>query len=135
MSQQLVIIGNGMAATRLLSELTATCGSELRITVIGDEDQPGYNRVLLSRLLSEEIEAGELVTHNRDWYAQHHIRLLTGVRVNAIDREQKKVSLEDGRERPYDRLVLATGARPFVPPVDGLALDGVMTFRHMQDCQ
>lgn len=134
MTERLVIIGNGMAATRLLSELDACEGKRFRITVVGEEDQPGYNRVLLSRLLSKEIQATELVTHDHHWYTSRGITLRTGTRATSIDRDNRQVRLENGEALHYDRLVLATGSRPFLPPVEGLSLAGVMTFRHMQDC-
>ncbi|MDF1822106.1 MAG: FAD-dependent oxidoreductase [Alcanivoracaceae bacterium] len=135
MKPRLIIIGNGMAATRLLSEIYALCDDTFRITVIGAEPEPGYNRVLLSRLLSGEIEPGELVTHELQWYADKGIELITNTRVTEIDRNHRCITLDGSRQIFYDQLVLATGARPFLPPVAGLDLQGVMTFRDMEDCR
>ncbi|MGP9801237.1 NAD(P)/FAD-dependent oxidoreductase [Rheinheimera sp. NSM] len=112
---ELIIIGNGMACQRLLTELVQQPNRPSSIVVFGAEAKPAYNRVLLSGLLSNELpdSAAELVSP--DWYAEHNIELICDDAVVLIDRERKLVVSRHGRYRRYRQLVLACGALPLTP--------------------
>lgn len=135
----LVVIGNGMAAIRLAEELVRRHW-RWPITVIGAEPGPAYNRILLSALLEGSHPVGALNLKEEGWYAENGVALILGTRVVRIDRDERVVWLADGRSVPYDRLVLATGSVPSLPPIRGLGTpDGdlspkVHAFRSMADC-
>ncbi|PMR72527.1 NAD(P)/FAD-dependent oxidoreductase [Billgrantia endophytica] len=132
-TEHLVIVGNGMAGHRLIEALVKQPGRPMSITVIGDESQPAYNRILLSPLLAGEMERDALSLHDANWHAQQGITLVLGERVITIDRKTKTLTTDAGRTLDYDRLVLATGSRPAMPPIPGLALAGVHVFRDLND--
>ncbi len=137
--ESLVVIGNGMAAIRLVEELVRRKAT-LRVTVIGDEPGPAYNRILLSAVLEGSHPAAELRLKDEAWYAESGVELISGTRVVRIDRNDRVVWLADGRTMPYDRLVLATGSVAALPPIRGLVtLDGALhpkvhAFRSTADC-
>jgi len=170
---RLVVVGNGMAATRLVEELVSTgstgggtgstgggtgstgggtgwtgggAGStgrgpeKIDITVLGDERVPSYNRILLSAVLEGTHPVSALTLKAASWYDAHGVDLRLGARVLEIDRERNEVMLVDGTRIPYDRLVLATGSIPTLPPIRGLVqFDGqlhpkVHAFRSLKDC-
>jgi NADPH-dependent 2,4-dienoyl-CoA reductase/sulfur reductase-like enzyme len=106
--ERLVVVGNGMATTRLLEQLVAR-GADRDVTVVGDEPGPSYNRILLSALLEGTHPVDELTLKEPSWYDEHGIDLRTGERVADVDRVDREVVLEDGTRLPYDRLVLAPG--------------------------
>lgn len=116
---RLVVVGNGMASVRLVEELVRH-GAEYDITVVGDEPHPAYNRILLSAVLEGCHPRNELPLRRRRWYDHHGIRLVTGRRVLRIDREAQTVLVAGGELLEYDRLVLATGSVPALPPIRGL---------------
>lgn len=126
------MIGNGMAGVACLDAVLSR-GSGWSPTVIGEEPQPGYNRILLSGVLAGEHEPGDVVTHDWSWYAERGIELRAGVRAVAIDRSRRVVVDDAGLETPYDRLILATGSRPWIPPIEGAERDGVYAFRDLAD--
>jgi nitrite reductase (NADH) large subunit len=130
--KQLVVVGNGMAGIACVEQIL---GYEPRfaITVFGDETYENYNRVLLSSVLAGEKSADEIVLNTRDWYRRHGIRLQLGVRVMEVDPADKTVTASDGSVTPYDTLLLATGSRAWLPPIDGLDMDGVFQFRTLDD--
>ncbi|PXX98623.1 NAD(P)/FAD-dependent oxidoreductase [Halomonas sp. LBP4] len=132
-TEHLVIVGNGMAGHRLVEALVKQPGRPPRITVIGDERVPAYNRILLSPLLAGEMTRDALTLNGADWYAEHDIALVLGERVTDIDRQARRLTTDAGRTLDYDRLVLATGSRPAMPPIPGLDLDGVHAFRDLDD--
>ncbi len=132
---RLVMIGNGMAGVRTLEELLKIAPDAHRITVFGAEPHPNYNRIALSPVLAGEQAFDEIVLHPLDWYARHGITLRTGCRVTAIDRARREVVAEDGSRTPYDRLLIATGSVPFIPPVPGRDLQGVLGYRDIADTQ
>jgi NAD(P)H-nitrite reductase large subunit len=140
--KRLVVIGNGMAATRLVEELVArgATESQLKVTILGDEPTPAYNRILLSAVLEGTHPVSALELKAASWYDAHGIDLRLGARVLELDREHREVMLVDGTRIPYDKVVLATGSIPTLPPIRGLVqLDGqlhpkVHAFRSLKDC-
>ena len=120
--ERLVVVGNGMATTRLLEELVAHRGHERwDVTVLGDEPVPAYNRILLSAVLEGSHTMSAVTLREPEWYAGHGIDLRLGTRVLEVDRDAGEVMLVDGTRLPFDRLVLATGSIPTLPPIRGLA--------------
>ncbi|KAA0183023.1 NAD(P)/FAD-dependent oxidoreductase [Cupriavidus gilardii] len=132
---RLVVVGNGMAGMRTVEELLALAPDLYDITVFGAEPHGNYNRILLSPVLAGEKTVDDIMLHPREWYARHGITLLAGDPVVAIDRPRRLVRSQSGKEVRYDRLLLATGSRPFVVPVPGHQLDGVIAFRDIQDVE
>ncbi len=138
--RRLVVIGNGMAGARTVEEILARNGAELfSITMFGDEPYGNYNRILLSHVLSGEENDADIFLNSLEWYAENEITLHAGVRVERIDKFAKVVFSDDGRVTPYDELIIATGSRSFMPPMDGLydpdqaILPGVFAFRTIDD--
>ncbi len=130
---RLVVIGNGMAGCRAVEEILALARNKYAITIVGAESQVNYNRIMLSPLLAGEKTFGEIVLNGRDWYKDHEITLIAGCVATGINRDAKTISLDDGRSLAYDFLILATGSNPFMPPIPGRDLPGVVTFRNVDD--
>jgi nitrite reductase (NADH) large subunit len=140
MKQRLAIIGNGMAAGRLLDELARrNAAAACDITVFGEEPHGCYNRILLGRVLSGS-HADEITLKSPDWYAAHGITLRAGTRVDRLDTIARRLITAGGEAVPYDAVVFATGSAPVVPQIDGLKLaggkpkPGVFAFRTVDDC-
>ena len=122
--QRLVVIGNGMAGARLVEEVLARRGGDLfEIVVFGDEPHGNYNRILLSSVLSGTHDPQAIFINPLEWYEKNGVKLHAGVRVNDIDRVARKVYGTGGVSVEYDKLVIATGSTPFVPPMEGLYND------------
>ena len=132
---RLVVIGNGMAGVRTIEELLALAPNYYDITVFGAEPHPNYNRILLSPVLAGEQTFNDIVLNPLEWYAQHGITLHLGKNVTQIDRKRRIVTADDGTQAPYDRLLIATGSQPFILPVPGAKLKGVITYRDIGDTQ
>jgi len=132
---KLVMVGNGMAGVRTLEELLKIAGDLYDITVFGAEPHGNYNRILLSPVLSGEMTLPEIMLNDVDWYRDNGITLHAGSKVAAIDRVRRTVVADDGTAAPYDRLLLATGSNPFVLPVPGRDLPGVISYRDIADTQ
>jgi assimilatory nitrate reductase electron transfer subunit len=137
--ERLVVVGHGMAATRLVEELVAR-GADLDITVVGDEPHPGYNRILLSAVVEGDYRGEDVLLRGHAWYDEHGVRLVTGRRVLDLDRDARTLHLSDGAALGYDRLVLATGSRPLIPPIRGVVTPeglhpAVHAFRSIDDCE
>jgi nitrite reductase (NADH) large subunit len=130
---KLVMVGNGMAGVRTLEELLKIAPDLYDITVFGAEPHPNYNRILLSPVLAGEQTLDEIVLNPLSWYAAHGITLHLGKTVTQIDRQRRVVIAEDGTTAAYDRLLIATGSTPFVLPVPGRTLDGVIAYRDIAD--
>jgi nitrite reductase (NADH) large subunit len=130
---RLVMVGNGMAGVRTLEELLKAAPELYDIAVFGAEPHPNYNRILLSPVLAGEQTLDEIVLNSWEWYQQNGIRLHAGKKVVEIDRVRRVVRAEDGTEEPYDRLLLATGSNPFMLPVPGKQLPGVIAYRDIAD--
>jgi nitrite reductase (NADH) large subunit len=131
--QKLVVVGNGMAGIRTVEELLKLAPDLYDITVFGAEPYTNYNRILLSPVLTGEQTLQDIVLNDEDWYARHGIRLLLNRKVVGIDRLRRTVLADDGTRTPYDRLLLATGSNPFILPVPGHELEGVIAFRDIRD--
>jgi nitrite reductase (NADH) large subunit len=139
MTEQLVVVGNGMAGARAVEEILARGGgSRFDVTMFGDEPYGNYNRIMLSHVLAGD-EADEIYLNPLDWYRDNDITLNAGVRVVRVDRFARKVFADDGQTLAYDKLIIATGSRTFFPPMDGMWVDdrtltpGVFGFRTLDD--
>jgi nitrite reductase (NADH) large subunit len=130
---QLVVIGNGMAGMRTVEELLTLAPDMYRITVFGAEPHGNYNRILLSPVLAGEKTVEDIMLHTREWYAARGITLHAGDPVVRIDRKRRIVHAASGLAVPYDRLLIATGSKPFIVPVPGHCLPGVVGFRELHD--
>lgn len=131
--RKLVLIGNGMAGINALEQLLKLTNS-FDISVYGEEPYPNYNRIQLSYVLEGSKTIDEIVLNDRKWYEDNGIELHTGTKVVKIDTEAKRLYTSDGDDAPYDVLIIATGSRPFVLPVPGAHLAGVVGFRDIADC-
>jgi nitrite reductase (NADH) large subunit len=131
MTQKLVVIGAGMASGRMLERLFEA-GFADQVTLFNGEPRGNYNRLMLSPVLSGEKTYEEIVTHDDDWYAARGVECRFGEHVTKIDRERKVVVSKKG-ETPYDALVIATGSAPFIIPVAGKDLPGVVAYRDLED--
>jgi nitrite reductase (NADH) large subunit len=129
----LVVIGNGMAGMRTVEELLKLAPDMYRITVFGAEPHGNYNRILLSPVLAGEKTVDDIMLHTREWYAAHGIALHAGDPVVRIDRKHRSVHAASGLALRYDRLLIATGSKPFIVPVPGHRLPGVIGFRDLHD--
>jgi nitrite reductase (NADH) large subunit len=127
------MVGNGMAGVRTIEELLKLAPDLYDITVFGAEPHPNYNRILLSPVLAGEQTIDDIILNPLSWYEDNGITLHLGKRVVDVDRSRRIVRAEDGTEAAYDRLLLATGSHPFIPPLPGRELDGVMAYRDIAD--
>lgn len=132
MTQNLVVIGAGMASGRLLEHLTEDAPGAFNITLFNAEPRGNYNRLMLSPVLSGEKTYAEIITHDAAWYAVRGIDCRFGESVTRIDRQRKIIYSAEGGV-PYDKLVIATGSAPFLIPVPGRDLPGVVTYRDLDD--
>lgn len=130
---KLVMVGNGMAGVRTLEELLKIAPDIYDITVFGAEPYANYNRILLSPVLAGEQTIQDIMLNDVDWYAEHGITLHLGKKITKIDRVRRQVIADDGTIAEYDRLLLATGSNPFMLPVPGKDLAGVISYRDIQD--
>jgi assimilatory nitrate reductase electron transfer subunit len=141
------VVGNGMAGSRLVTEIRAR-DPQVRLTVFGAEARQPYNRVLLSNVLSGATEAGHIGLVDEAWYGAHDVDVRRGVEVTRIDRLARMVYASDGTATPYRTLVMATGSRALVPPIPVVGADGgprggvadgqpygVIAFRTLDDCR
>jgi nitrite reductase (NADH) large subunit len=139
--QQLVVIGNGMAGARAVEEVLALGGAgQFDITMFGGEPYGNYNRILLSNILSGVQDASEIFINPLSWYAENGVKLHAGSPVVEIDRASHMVLAANGVKARYDKLLIATGSRAFIPPMqgargaDGELRNGVFAFRTIDDC-
>jgi len=131
--ERLVIVGNGMAPGRMLEELLKRAPKAYDITIFNAEPRVNYDRIMLSPVLSGETTYEDIIIHDDAWYAENGITLHKGTRISRIDREEKLVEAADGTVAAYDKLVIATGSSPFIIPVPGHDLPGVLTYRDLDD--
>ncbi len=134
MPQKLVVIGAGMASGRVLDHLLADAPDAYDVTLFNAEPRGNYNRLMLSPVLAGEKTYPEIVTHDDAWYAQNAVTCRFGERVTGIDRDRKVVMSETG-EVPYDKLVLGMGSTPFMIPLPGHDLKGVIAYRDLEDTE
>ncbi len=132
---KLVMIGNGMAGVRTLEELLKIAPELYDITVFGAEPYPNYNRILLSPVLAGEQTIKDIMLNELEWYSDNHINLHLGKKIISIDRVNRLVTAEDGTQAHYDRLLIATGSSPFMLPVPGKDLKGVIAYRDIHDTE
>jgi NAD(P)H-dependent nitrite reductase large subunit len=147
--RRLVVVGNGMAGARLVEEILARGGGHrFDLVVYGEEPVGNYNRILLSSVLARTHDPKDIFLNPLPWYATNGVTLHAGVRVTAIDTAQREVTGADGTVERYDSLVMATGSRPVIPPIDGVSgppgarsrqrhpifKRGVFVFRTLDDC-
>ena len=134
---KLVMIGNGMAGVRTLEELLKISPDLYDITVFGTEPYPNYNRILLSPVLAGEQTLDEIVLNSWEWYTDNHITLHAGWTVTSVDRVRRVVHAENAAgekiSAEYDRLLIATGSNPFILPIPGKDLEGVIAYRDIAD--
>ncbi|CUH75610.1 assimilatory nitrate reductase (NADH) beta subunit [Tropicibacter naphthalenivorans] len=134
MTQRLVIIGVGMASGRMLEHLCDE-GADWDVTLFNAEPRGCYNRIMLSPVLAGEKTYEQIVTHDADWYEARGVDCRFGQRVAQIDRSARVVVAENGDRVPYDKLVIATGSSPFIIPLPGHDLEGVIAYRDLEDTQ
>ncbi len=130
--RKLVIIGAGMASGRLIEQLLERDREAFEITLFNAEPRGNYNRIMLSPVLSGEKRYEDIVTHDDDFYAANGVITRFGESVVKIDRAGKTVIGANGPVA-YDKLVIATGSAPFIIPVEGRNLPGVITYRDLDD--
>ena len=141
-ARRVAILGYGMAGARLAEDIRRLDprGERVGLTILGDEPHPAYNRVLLSTVLAGSLDARAVQLHDEQWAERFAVDLRLGSTVTGIDRAARKLGLADGSTVDYDALVLATGSRAWVPPIEGLRGEdgelapGVHTFRTLDDC-
>jgi len=133
MKEKLVVIGNGMAGMRTVEELLEIAPDKYEITVFGAEPYGNYNRILLSPVLCGEKAIDEIMLNDEQWYKDNNITLHKGVKVTNVDRKACTVTADDGTTLDYDRLLISTGSDPFIIPVPGHDLPGVIGFRDIKD--
>ncbi|WP_422388636.1 NAD(P)/FAD-dependent oxidoreductase [Bradyrhizobium symbiodeficiens] len=133
MSEPLVIVGNGMAAARLVDELAKTSLGRYAVAVIGEEPRLAYNRVLLSSVLAGETGSHEIELRPADWWRHRGVTVRYGYRVIEIDTGRRELKIEGEESMEYSKLVLATGSTPLRLNLPGADLAGVHTFRDTRD--
>ncbi|MEG2694166.1 MAG: nitrite reductase small subunit NirD [Acinetobacter sp.] len=130
---KLVLVGNGLAGMRCLEDLLDMAPERYEVTVIGEEPWGNYNRIMLSPVLSGDKSIEDIMLHPHAWYSDKGIHFIAGDAAVKIDRPRKQVHTEKGIVVDYDRLILATGSKPFIPPIKGSDLKGVLSFRDIYD--
>jgi nitrite reductase (NADH) large subunit len=129
----LVVVGNGMAGCRAVEEILARDPGKFRITIFGAEPRVNYNRIMLSPVLAGEKSFEDIIINDEAWYTDNDIALVSGDPVVGVDRHGRTVTAKSGNQVSYDKLLLATGSDPFIIPVPGKDLPGVVTFRDLDD--
>ena len=129
-----VIIGNSAAAVGAV-EAIRKCDQENPITIVSREPEHVYSRPLISYLLGGLVDESMMYYRPEYFYDRHNVQTMLGVEVVRIDTETQQIILQGGGTLGYDRLLIATGGRPFVPPLPGSNLEGVFTFSTWEDAQ
>ncbi len=132
--EHIVLAGNGMSGVACVEELIRS-GQIFDITIIGEEPHGNYNRTLLASVLAGERDIDSIILNDIEWYQEHGIRTRIGIRVEEIDRLNRAVRSSDGDWTSYDKLILATGSSPAVPPMGGLDHAGVFIFGTLDDAR
>lgn len=129
---KLVVVGNGIAGVGCVEQILKHA-PKFEITVFGDETHVNYNRILLSSVLAGEKSADDIVLNSLDWYEKNQIQLRLGIRIIEVDPVAKTLAGADGSVTSFDKLLLATGSAPLIPPIEGTKKDGVYVFRNLDD--
>lgn len=133
--QKLVLIGNGMAGIRAIEEILKLEPDTFEITVFGKEPYPNYNRIQLSNVLQGDTTVTDITLNDWYWYEERNILLYPGEEVTNIDIDEQRITTSKGRVTPYDKLIIATGSKPFILPIPGGDKEGVTGFRDINDCE
>ncbi|RKD73270.1 assimilatory nitrite reductase (NAD(P)H) large subunit precursor [Sinobaca qinghaiensis] len=133
--ENIVLIGNGMAGIRTIEEILKKEPNRFTITIFGKEPYPNYNRILLSKVLQGDSDINEIILNDYDWYEEKNITLYAGDEAEEIDKKKKVVRSRQGRECPYDHLIIATGSNAFMLPLPGADKEGVIAFRDIKDTE
>ena len=140
--ERLVVIGNGMTGARFVEETLARGGGDrFDIVMFGEEPHGNYNRILLSSVLAGAHNPDDTFINNLPWYEENNIKLYSGIKAGWIDRMAQSVYAAGGISEPYDKLVIATGSSPYIPPMtnmydeDEFLRPGVFSFRTLDDCK
>src|SRR5215472_17812547 len=133
--ERLLIIGTGMAAGRVAEEITVRAPGRYAITMFGAEQHTIYNRILLSDVLAAAKSPESIFLYSTEWFESRAVKLVAGTRIEKIDRARKVVIRSDGREEGYDKLIIATGSLPLIPPIENINIAGFFVFRTIEDCQ
>lgn len=133
MKERLVVIGNGMAGVRTVEEIIARDPDRYEITIIGKEEYPNYNRIMLSNVLQNKMTVDEIITNPLAWYRENNVTLINNEPAKTLDHQKKTVTTTAGNTLSYDKLILAMGSNPFILPVPGADKEGVVAFRTIDD--
>ncbi len=133
MKEKLIVIGNGMSGLRTVEDLLDITDEKYDITVYGEEPYVNYNRIMLSYILSQEKTFEDTIINHQTWYDEHNVTLHKGEKIVAIDRLAKTIKSQSGQEESYDKLLIATGSKPFIPKTTGSNLNNVIAFRTKKD--
>jgi nitrite reductase (NADH) large subunit len=132
MMEDLVVVGNGMAGVACLEQILKH-SKKFNVTMFGDETHVNYNRILLSSVLAGERTADDIAINTLEWYQQNDIALRLGVRIVDVDPKKRIIKGDDGSVTHYDKLLLATGSKAFIPPIQDVSKENVFTFRNLDD--
>ncbi|QBF30028.1 nitrite reductase large subunit NirB [Thalassococcus sp. S3] len=135
MTQKLIVIGAGMASGRALEHLFEAAPDAYDVTLFNAEPRGNYNRIMLSPVLAGDQTYADIVTHDDAWYADHDVTCRFGEKITRIDRQAKSVTTSTGDTLAYDKLLFGTGSNPFMIPLPGHDLDGVIAYRDLEDTE
>lgn len=135
MKQKLIIIGAGMASGRVIEHLVQNAPGAYDITLINAEPRGNYNRIMLSPVLAGEKTYKEIIIHDDSFYAEHKVSCKFGTRVSGVDYTAKTVITDQGEVLHYDKLIFGTGSSPFIIPLPGHDLKGVIAYRDLEDTE
>ena len=135
MKQKLIIIGAGMATGRALETLLETAPDAYDVTLFNAEPRGNYNRIMLSPVLAGDKTYAEIETHDAQWYADNGVTCRFGEKIASIDRGAKTVTAANGDVLAYDKLMFGTGSNPFIIPLPGHDLEGVIAYRDLEDTE
>ena len=133
--QKLIVIGVGMASGRALEQLFAASADAYDVTLFNAEPRGNYDRIMLSPVLAGDKAYEEIVIHDSAWYEDNNVTCRFGEKIVAIDRAAKTVTADNGDVLEYDKLLFGTGSNPFIIPLPGHDLDGVIAYRDLEDTQ
>lgn len=131
-AERFLIIGNGAAGTTACEEIRKR-NKKCTIEIISAEDIIGYNRPMLTKGILSEVDPVNFYIKPQEWYRENDIKLTLGVTVQEIKKDSKEIVLSNGETRTFDKLILATGAEAFIPPIPGAGQEGVSAIRSLAD--